>query len=122
MASSDTVSEKPWESPSTPGVSVSSTQTSSDAAQPSTPANASQGGREINSRVLHVSGVDSNVTEDMLSDLFKVTGNVVSIKIFPDKNRRGFNYAFVEYETSRSAELALYQLNHRVLNYNVSLK
>lgn len=51
-----------------------------------TPANASQGGREINKRVLYVGGVDQNVTEDMLSELFKVTGNVSSIKIFPDKN------------------------------------
>ena len=50
------------------------------------PANASQGGREINKRVLYVGGVDQNVTEDMLSELFKVTGNVSSIKIFPDKN------------------------------------
>lgn len=50
------------------------------------PANASQGGREVNKRVLYVGGVDQNVTEDMLSELFKVTGNVSSIKIFPDKN------------------------------------
>lgn len=50
------------------------------------PANASQGGREINRRALYVGGVDQNVTEDMLSELFKVTGSVSSIKIFPDKN------------------------------------
>lgn len=50
------------------------------------PANASQGGREINKRALYVGGVDQNVTEDMLSELFKVTGSVSSIKIFPDKN------------------------------------
>lgn len=84
------------------------------------PANASQGGREVNKRVLYVGGVDQNVTEDMLSELFKVTGNVGSIKIFPDKNRRGFNYAFVEYDDNRGAQLAFETLDGRVLNQSVS--
>lgn len=50
------------------------------------PANATQGGREINRKVLYVGNIDQHVTEDMLNDVFKVTGGVVSIKIFPDKN------------------------------------
>lgn len=51
-----------------------------------TPAKATQGGREINKKVLYVGSIDPQVTEDMLNDVFKVTGNVLSIKIFPDKN------------------------------------
>lgn len=50
------------------------------------PANASQGGREVNKKVLYVGNIDQHVTEDMLIEVFKVTGNVLSIKIFPDKN------------------------------------
>jgi nucleolysin TIA-1/TIAR len=82
------------------------------------PANAAEGGREINKRVLHVGGVDQNVTEDMLMELFRVTGNVVSIKILPEKSiqRKGFNYAFVEYEKECEAELAMHTLNRRMLN------
>ncbi|KAF5094481.1 hypothetical protein D0Z03_002072 [Geotrichum reessii] len=80
------------------------------------PAHASQGGREVNKKVLYVGGVDQNVTEEMLLELFKVTGNVTSIKIFPDKNRRGLNYAFVEYDDSTAAELAFSTLDRRVLN------
>lgn len=80
------------------------------------PAHASQGGREVNKKVLYVGGVDQNVTEEMLLELFKVTGNVTSIKIFPDKNRRGLNYAFVEYDDNAAAELAFSTLDHRVLN------
>ena len=82
---------------------------------PVTAAHASQGGTEVNKKVLYV-GVDQNVTEEMLLELFKVTGNVTSIKIFPDKNRRGLNYAFVEYDDNAAAELAFSTLDHRVLN------
>lgn len=57
-----------------------------DSASNPIPANATQGGREINKKVLYVGNIDQHVTEDMLNDVFKVTGTVVSIKIFPDKN------------------------------------
>lgn len=86
-----------------------------------TPANASQGGREINKKVLYVGNIDQQVAEDMLNDVFKTTGNVVSIKIFPDKNKRGFNYAFIEYEDPAGAELAYRSLDGRPLNQSVSL-
>lgn len=90
---------------------------STDAAGMSlTPANAADGGREVNRKVLYVGGVDQNINEDMLNELFKVTGTVLSIKILPDKNKRGFNYAFVEYQEEKGAELALQTLNGRILN------
>lgn len=85
LAPSDQLSQlhgSPSPRPSSPGQQQQQQQGSPNV----TPANASQGGREVNKRVLYVGGVDQNVTEDMLSELFKVTGNVSSIKIFPDKN------------------------------------
>lgn len=80
------------------------------------PANAANGGRELNKKVLHVGGIDHKVTENMLMEIFKVTGEVLSIKMFPDKNRRGFVYAFIEYHHSKDAMLALTTLNSRAIN------
>lgn len=107
--------------------SSSSQQTQSGADTPETsastpaPANASQGGREINKKVLYVGNIDQQVAEDTLNDVFKTVGNVVSIKIFPDKNKRGFNYAFIEYEDQAGAELAYRSLDGRPINQSVSL-
>lgn len=103
-------------------VAASPSDPSASAAN-SAPANATQGGREINKKVLHVGNVDLNVTEDMLMELFKVAGKVSSIKIFPDKNKQRashgsatFNYAFIEYEDEAAAERAFGTLNKRALN------
>lgn len=87
-----------------------------DSAPAPQPANAANGGRELNKKVLHVGGIDHNVTENMLMEIFKVTGEVLSIKMFPDKNRRGFVYAFIEYHQSKDAKLALTTLNSRTIN------
>jgi nucleolysin TIA-1/TIAR len=92
------------------------TQLTESSTTPPLAANAALGGREVNKRVLYIGGVDHNVTEEILLELFKTIGDVVSIKILPDKNRKPFNYAFVEYAENTSAEAALDALNGRVLN------
>lgn len=73
--------------PSTAGVVDGSDENTANGGQQTpVPASATQGGRDVNKRILYVGNLDQHVSEDMLSDVFKVTGNVVSIKIFPDKN------------------------------------
>ncbi|ODQ81471.1 hypothetical protein BABINDRAFT_159755 [Babjeviella inositovora NRRL Y-12698] len=80
------------------------------------PANAIEGGREVSNKILYVGGLHKSVTEDMLRDLFSVAGAVQSIKILFDKNRPGFNYAFIEYDNTQAAEMAFQTLNGRVIN------
>ncbi|KAG5373292.1 Nuclear and cytoplasmic polyadenylated RNA-binding protein [Yarrowia sp. C11] len=74
------------------------------------------GGREINPHVLYVAGVDASVKEAVLLDLFKVTGNIKSIKIFPDRQKANVNFAFVEYDDKEAAQLAMQTLNNRQLH------
>ncbi|KAK7684749.1 hypothetical protein QCA50_011991 [Cerrena zonata] len=80
------------------------------------PASAIEGGREVSNKILYVGGLHKSVTEDILRDLFSVAGNIESIKILNDKNRPGFNYAFIEFENTQSADMALHTLNGRIIN------
>ncbi|KAK9468828.1 hypothetical protein V1512DRAFT_258016 [Lipomyces arxii] len=68
---------------------------------------------EINKRVLYVGGLDPRVLEDMLREIFEVAGRVQSVKIIPDRNRKGYNYGFVEYDDPTSAQTAMQTLNGR---------
>ncbi|GMM35591.1 Pub1 protein [Saccharomycopsis crataegensis] len=81
-----------------------------------TPANAIEGGREMSNNILYVSGLPKSVTEEMLRELFNVTGQVQSVKILFDKNRPGYNYAFIEYDNGQSAEMAKHTLSGRSIN------
>ncbi|CCE88620.1 Piso0_001392 [Millerozyma farinosa CBS 7064] len=85
----------------------------------SSPASAVDGGREISNTILYVGGLHKSVSEDVLRDLFSSCGGVKSIKTLNDKNRPGFSYAFVEFENTDSAELALRTLNGRMVNNSV---
>ncbi|ODV61073.1 Pub1p [Ascoidea rubescens DSM 1968] len=80
------------------------------------PANATEGGREVSNKILYVGGLSKTVTEDILRDVFAVNGQVESIKILFDKNKPGFNYAFIEYDNPQSAEIAKHNLNGKVIN------
>lgn len=82
----------------------------------SSPASATEGGRKVSKTTLYVSGLPRSVTEDMLRELFSVTGQVQSVKILFDKNRPNFNYAFVEYDSTQSAEMAKHTLSGRLIN------
>lgn len=95
-------------------------QQPNDASQPQqpevAPANAIEGGREVSNKILYVAGLPKSVTEDMLRELFNVTGQVQTIKILFDKNRPGYNYAFIEYDNTQSAEMAKHTLSGRSIN------
>ncbi|KAI9904529.1 hypothetical protein N3K66_001058 [Trichothecium roseum] len=68
---------------------------------------------EPNKRALYVGGLDQRVTEDVLRQIFETTGHVQNVKIIPDKNAKGFNYGFVEYDDPGAAERAMSTLNGR---------
>lgn len=68
---------------------------------------------EPNKRALYIGGLDMRVTEDMLKQIFETSGHVVSVKIIPDKNSKGFNYGFVEYDDPGAADRAMNTLNGR---------
>ncbi|KAK3296275.1 uncharacterized protein B0H64DRAFT_417751 [Chaetomium fimeti] len=68
---------------------------------------------EPNKRALYVGGLDPRVTEDVLRQIFETTGHVQSVKIIPDKNAKGYNYGFVEYDDPGAAERAMQTLNGR---------
>lgn len=81
-----------------------------------TPASALEGGREVSKKILYVGGLHKSVSEDMLKDLFSVAGPIQSVKILNDKNRPGFHYAFIDFENTQSADMALHTLNGRIIN------
>ncbi len=87
------------------------------------PASAAHGGRELSKTTLYVGNIDNSVSEDMLRDLFGSLGaQIQSIKILYDKNKRGFNYAFIEYEDHAKADNAMQALNGTVLaNYPLKI-
>ncbi|KKA28138.1 hypothetical protein TD95_000975 [Thielaviopsis punctulata] len=68
---------------------------------------------EPNKRALYIGGLDQRVTEEVLRQIFETTGHVQNVKIIPDKNARGFNYGFVEYDDPGAAERAMQTLNGR---------
>ncbi|KAK3692126.1 hypothetical protein B0T22DRAFT_4807 [Podospora appendiculata] len=68
---------------------------------------------EPNKRALYVGGLDPRVTEDVLRQIFETTGHVQNVKIIPDKNAKGYNYGFVEYDDPGAAERAMQTLNGR---------
>ncbi|KAK6459574.1 uncharacterized protein RJT20DRAFT_5138 [Scheffersomyces xylosifermentans] len=80
------------------------------------PASAVEGGREVSKKILYVGGLHKSVSEDVLKDLFSVAGGIQSVKILNDKNKPGFNYAFVEFENNQAADMALHTLNGRIIN------
>lgn len=75
------------------------------------PASATNGGREISRKVLYVGGLPKTISEDTLSEKFSASGPVFSVKVLNDKNKQGFNYAFVEFVDEPSAAAALLQFN-----------
>lgn len=80
------------------------------------PASAIEGGREVSNKILYVGGLHKSVTEDNLRDLFQPAGPLETIKLLNDKNKPGFNYAFLEFENTQRADLALHTLNGRIIN------
>lgn len=102
----------PSKSPATPVYDSGSEKSSSEFI----PASATNGGREISRKVLYVGGLHKSVSEEGIIDLFSPCGQVHSVKILNDKNKPGFNYAFVEFKNEPDAETALQKLNGVSLN------
>lgn len=71
-------------------------------------ASAVDGGREVSSTVLYVGNIPKSVNEQHLHQLFAKTK---SVKLLHDKNKPGFNYAFVEFDTRPDAESVLTAFN-----------
>lgn len=71
---------------------------------------------EPNRRALYVGGLDPRVTEEVLRQIFETTGHVQNVKIIPDKNSKGFNYGFIEYDDPGAAERAMQTLNGRSIH------
>ncbi|OAA58814.1 nuclear and cytoplasmic polyadenylated RNA-binding protein pub1 [Cordyceps fumosorosea ARSEF 2679] len=80
---------------------------------PTSPGGFRRAAPEPNKRALYVGGLDQRVTEDVLRQIFETTGHVQNVKIIPDKNAKGFNYGFVEYDDPLSADRAMQTLNGR---------
>ena len=85
-------------------------------------ASAKEGGREVSNKILYVGNLPKSASEETIQELFSVGGNPVkTIKILNDKNKAGFNYAFIEYDTNEVADMALNTLNGRLVD-NVEIK
>lgn len=64
---------------------------------------------------LYVGSLSPQVNEMMIKEIFSVCGQVIHVKIIPDRNMQhgGFNYGFVEYADLRAAENAIASLHGR---------
>lgn len=80
------------------------------------PASATNGGREVSKNILYVGGLHTTVTEAALQDTMATSGKVTSVKILNDKNKPGFNYAFVEFAGADDAVAAMQAYNGKRLN------
>lgn len=75
------------------------------------------GGRELSKNILYVGNISKNVSTEALHEVFAAIGNPFkSIKILQDKNKPGFNYAFVEYDEPEYAAVALNSLNNTLID------
>ncbi|RLV95909.1 Oligouridylate-binding protein 1C [Spathaspora sp. JA1] len=89
---------------------------------PVTPASAIEGGREVSNKILYVGNLSKSISEEFLKDTFSSAGTIQSIKILNDKNKPGFNYAFIDYENNQAADMALNTMNGKILsNYEIKI-
>lgn len=81
------------------------------------PASAVNGGREISNKILYVGNLAKSASEEQINEIFSSVSNPIkSIKLLNDKNKLGFNYAFIEFNESEDAEKALNSLNGKDVN------
>ncbi|EGW31674.1 uncharacterized protein SPAPADRAFT_62285 [Spathaspora passalidarum NRRL Y-27907] len=89
---------------------------------PITPASAVEGGREVSNKILYVGNLSKSISEEFLKDTFASAGAIQSVKILNDKNKPGFNYAFIEYENNQAADMALNTMNGKILqNFEIKI-
>lgn len=86
---------------------------------PSHIATVSDGGRELSKTVLYVGNIHRSIPDLSLQELFTSLGNPIkSLKILQDKNKPGFSYAFVEFESPDFADHALSSLDNTIIGDN----
>ncbi|KAI5948973.1 PUB1 [Candida theae] len=83
---------------------------------PVAPASALEGGRETSNKILYVGNLPKSASEEQISELFSVSKPIKSIKMLNDKNKLGFNYAFIEFEDNQDADMALSTLNGKLVD------
>lgn len=83
-------------------------------------ASIADGGRELSKTILYVGNIHRSVSDEVLQELFTSLGNPIkSLKVLQDKNKPGFNYAFVEYENEEFADNALNSLDNTSIADNL---
>lgn len=82
----------------------------------SSPALATQGGREVSDKILYIANLSKNVTEENLQEIFSIGGEITSLKILIDKNNLGFNYAFITFVDNESATKSFNELNDSLID------
>jgi nucleolysin TIA-1/TIAR len=71
---------------------------------------------ELNKRNLYVGGLDQQINEQVLKQIFETAGHVVSVKVIPEKSSQGLNYGFIEFDDPAAAENAMSTLNGRKIH------
>lgn len=87
-----------------------------ESSTPVAPASALEGGRETSNKILYVGNLPKSASEEQVSELFSVSKPIKSIKLLNDKNKLGFNYAFIEFDDNEEADMALSTLNGKLVN------
>lgn len=77
---------------------------------------ATKGGREISNKILHISSLHKSIDEEQLYKVFSKFGTIKLTKVLNDKNKIGFNYAFIEFIEPDNALKALNSLNNTEIN------
>ncbi|KAL5638483.1 hypothetical protein ACGC1H_005238 [Rhizoctonia solani] len=85
--------------------------------------------RESGQGSIFVRNLDEAIDNKALHDTFAAFGNILSCKVAIDENGTSRGYAYVDYETAESAEVAVKAVNRTLLNgklvfvgYNISRK
>lgn len=73
-----------------------------------TAASAVNGGRVVSNTILYVGNIPKAVSEQYLREFFS---SAKSVKLLHDKNKSGYNYAFVEFNSQEDAHSALSSSN-----------
>lgn len=66
--------------------------------------------------VIKVEGILKEITKKIVSDIFGLVGNLISVKIIVVSDTQ--RYALIEYSTKEAAEKAIRKFNGKQIKYN----